>query len=99
MLSQRHHNQPQHDQDNPEHLGRAVRFLQDQYAGKKTERQTHLAESLNITDVRDIRHCKQNQAIGAGTADSRKNRRNGMQKWQYIGARCLHIGDITIRKN
>ena len=25
--------------------------------------------------------------------------RTGMQKWQYIDARCLHIGDITIRKN
>ena len=52
--------------------------MQENQTGKESDRQAQLAERLNIADVLDVLHCKQNQCISAGTANSRDNRINNI---------------------
>ena len=67
--SERIHDEPGDDHDEPDDLRQRARFFEDEYAGKNADGQTHLPENLNVTDIIDMVHGEEDKDICHGTEE------------------------------
>ena len=69
--------QPGDDHGTAGKFGTVGRFLEDKYPQHQSDRQTHLPERLEKTELGGTEHCQQYQQIGKRTQNTRHCRIDG----------------------